>query len=65
MSNTGNLSVIWRKSSFSVNGDCVEIAIQNESVLIRDTKDRNGGIISVSCSAWRELIQAIQRENNI
>jgi Domain of unknown function (DUF397) len=50
----------WRKSSFSESGNCVEVAILDESVLIRDSKYGNDGILSVSSSAWRVFIQAIQ-----
>ena len=53
-------AAVWRKSSFSANGDCIEVAIQNGSVLIRDTKNRSGGTISASSSAWQEFIQAIR-----
>ncbi len=62
VSDTSNLDVIWRKSSFSANGNCVEVAVQ-DLVLIRDSKNPDGGIISVSSSAWQEFIQAIKREN--
>ena len=53
-------AVVWRKSSFSAAGSCIEVAIQNDSILIRDTKNRSGGTISASSSAWQEFIQAIQ-----
>jgi hypothetical protein len=58
-------AVVWHKSSFSANGDCIEVAIQDDSVLIRDTKNRNGGTISASSSAWQEFIQGIQRNKTI
>lgn len=51
----------WRKSSFSEAGNCVEVAAQDKSVLVRDSKcEENGGILSVSSSAWRKFIQALQ-----
>ncbi len=62
VSNTSNLGVTWRKSSFSANGNCVEVAVQ-DVILIRDSKNPDGGIISVSSSVWQEFIQAIKREN--
>ena len=58
-------AVLWRKSSFSASGSCIEVAIQNDSVLIRDTKNRSRGTISASSSAWQELIQAIQDNKTI
>jgi hypothetical protein len=58
-------AVTWRKSSFSESTNCVEVAIQNELVLIRDSKNPNEGILSVSASAWREFLQAIGRDSPI
>jgi hypothetical protein len=61
MSNTDNTGLMWRKSSYSANGNCVEVAFQKDGpVLIRDTKHPDGGTLSVSYSAWRELIQKIR-----
>jgi hypothetical protein len=51
----------WRKSSFSQSGNCVEVATQDESVLIRDSKNPKGGTLFVSPSAWRKFIQTVQR----
>ena len=36
----------WRKSSFSEVGNCVEVTIRDESVLIRDSKYGNDGRIN-------------------
>jgi len=64
MLNASPSAPIWRKSSFSEAGNCVEVAIQEELVLIRDSKNPNGGILSISASAWQEFIHAI-RSNSI
>ncbi len=53
----------WRKSSFSESGNCVEVTTQDESVLIRDSKNPKGGTLSVSSSAWREFIQTVGRNS--
>ena len=47
------MSAVWRKSSYSGNGgqNCVEVAGDN-TVLIRDTTDRDGVTLSVSPAAW-------------
>jgi hypothetical protein len=52
----------WRKSSYSGTGggDCVEAADRTERVLVRDTADRGGAVLSVSPSAWREFIDALR-----
>jgi hypothetical protein len=54
------MMVIWRKSSYSTEGgECVEVATGPE-VLIRDTKDREGGILTASTSTWRELLSRLR-----
>jgi hypothetical protein len=43
------INVSWRKSSYSGNGggNCVEVADQATRVLVRDTQDRTGPVLSV------------------
>ncbi|QKV81532.1 DUF397 domain-containing protein [Amycolatopsis sp. Hca4] len=49
----------WRKSTHSSQADCVEVAI-DRPVLIRDTKDREGGTLTASTPAWRELLTRLR-----
>lgn len=49
----------WRTSSYSENGgNCVEVAV-GSTVGVRDTKDRDGGQLSVPSVAWRALITSV------
>lgn len=51
------------KSSFSGGGggnDCVETAEAGDSILIRDTKDREAGALLVPKAAFAELITAVK-----
>jgi len=51
----------WRRSSYSANGgDCVEVAIDRPEVLIRDTKNREGGTLTASTATWRELLSRLR-----
>ena len=47
-------SAPWRKSSYSGTngGDCVEAADMDSRILVRDTTDRGGVILSISHHAW-------------
>jgi uncharacterized protein DUF397 len=54
------MTVTWRKSSYSTNGgECVEVATGAE-VLVRDTKDREGGTIAVPAGPWREFLSRLR-----
>lgn len=54
----------WRKSTKSGNngGDCVEVADNLPGVvLVRDTKDRDGGTLTFSPAAWRTFVANLRR----
>lgn len=53
--------VTWRKSSFSTGqNDCVEVAATQAGVLVRDSKNREAGFLTVSRNAWAELLDQIK-----
>jgi hypothetical protein len=48
----------WRKASRSVNGGaCVEVS-SDDAVLVRDSADAPGPIISYPAPAWRDFLSA-------
>ena len=49
----------WRKSSYSIgNGACVEVAVPG-AVLVRDSKDPDGPVLSVTPAKWREFLRDV------
>ncbi|AXO33766.1 DUF397 domain-containing protein [Micromonospora chalcea] len=47
----------WRKATRSGNTDCVEVADNlTEVVLVRDSKDRDGGTLHVTPTSWRSFV---------
>lgn len=50
----------WRKSSFSQNGDCVEVCRSGDEVLVRDSKHPDEGVLAFSPSGWSTFIISIQ-----
>jgi hypothetical protein len=56
----------WRKSSYSGNngGDCVEAGSVPDAVLVRDTKDRHGPVLSLSASTWRAFADRTKNNQN-
>ncbi|GAA2628512.1 DUF397 domain-containing protein [Streptomyces vastus] len=48
----------WRTSSYTRSDSCVEVADNDpEKVMIRDTKDRSRGNLSVQPAAWAEFVE--------
>jgi hypothetical protein len=59
----GQTPVLWRISSRSNGTNCIEVAVQSESVQVRDSKDRGGWTLSVPASTWQAFIEGIQRNS--
>ncbi|GAB2647724.1 DUF397 domain-containing protein [Saccharopolyspora gloriosae] len=53
----------WRVSSYTGNsGNCVEIAtLPDGACAVRDTKDRDGGVLVLGASQWSAFLTHIQR----
>lgn len=55
----------WRKSSYSTGtGNCVELALMAEDVLLRDTKSPESGTLAGSRGAWQELARAVTQRTD-
>jgi hypothetical protein len=46
----------WRKSAASVSGECVEVASMEQTVVVRDSKDRHGPTLTFSTGTWRNFL---------
>jgi hypothetical protein len=56
-------SATWRKSSKSGGngGSCVEAGVASPSrVLVRDTTDRDGGVLSFTAEAWASFTASLR-----
>jgi len=53
----------WRKSSFSADqGNCVEIAGDGRSVLVRDSRDQ-GAVLAFSAARWSAFMCRIRADD--
>jgi hypothetical protein len=52
----------WRTASYSGanGGECVEVASAADAVMVRDTKNRDGGMLCVPASTWRAFIATMK-----
>lgn len=59
---TANMGELrWHKSSYSGNsGNCVEVAPVDASAAVRDSKDRDGGMLVLSAGTWGHFRAALK-----
>jgi hypothetical protein len=60
----GNSALSWHKSSYSGSngGQCIEVATSGR-VLVRDSKNPDGGQLAFSVQAWQEFAARIETTN--
>jgi len=56
-----NASFRWIKSTASGGGNCVEVAIHNEAVYIRDSKHSSRAVLSFSPAQWDKFLAHIRK----
>jgi hypothetical protein len=57
------METAFRKSSYSgQQNNCVEVAVTDDGMrLVRDTKNRDGGMLHITPGAWHMFIAAVKR----
>lgn len=51
----------WRKATYSGNGSgCVEVGRGPGLVGVRDTKDRDGGMLAVPADGWAAFVAGVK-----
>jgi hypothetical protein len=54
-------TLTWRKASASTaDGGCVEVAKSVSYVLVRDSRDRSGAVLELTCAQWLSLLRRIK-----
>jgi len=51
---------LWRKSSFSQSGDCVEWIYSEALVHVRNSKDPSGHALEFTHSEWQAFISGVK-----
>ena len=60
MADWDGTTLAWRKSTRSNSNGCVEMALDEEVVLLRDSKRPEGPVLSVSPRAWAVLVAQVR-----
>jgi hypothetical protein len=50
----------WRKATASGEGGCVEINITDQTVLVRDSKNRGGPILRYTATEWAAFLHGVK-----
>jgi hypothetical protein len=53
--------VFWRKSSYSSSSSCFEMSRQADKVLVRDSKNPDGPVLSFDAEQFDAFIEAVKR----
>lgn len=53
-------AIRWRKSTRSDQSNCVEIALSDGGVLVRDSKDPAGVRLQLSRTEWLAFVRAVR-----
>ena len=56
--------LVWIKSSRSTENNCVEVAYHGWLVLVRDSHDRAGPVLTFKWQAWRALLTDLPSREN-
>jgi hypothetical protein len=60
MNERKTLTQEFRKSSFSGDGGCVQVASREGKILVRDSKDQDGPALTFSAEEWHYFIKGVK-----
>jgi Domain of unknown function (DUF397) len=50
----------WRKASFCASGECVEVAQQDNMIVLRDSKEPRGSVLRYTAEEWRSFVRGVK-----
>jgi hypothetical protein len=50
----------WRKASYCVTGECVEVAEHNGMIVLRDSKQPCGAALIYTAEEWHSFLRGIK-----
>jgi hypothetical protein len=64
MTRLSNTAEKWRKSSFSQNGDCVEVTFSGGKILARDSKRPDERVLVFTFSEWSTFVAGVRGDKS-
>jgi hypothetical protein len=55
-----DLTAAWRTSSLCDLNGCVEVAVLDDRVVVRDAKDRAGPVLVFTASEWEAFVGGVR-----
>ena len=49
----------WHKSTWSTDTGCVEVRVGTDRVHVRDSKDREGAVLTFTSAEWRAFLAGV------
>jgi Domain of unknown function (DUF397) len=53
-------TLVWRKSTLSMSNGCVEVAMHDDGVALRDSKDRSGPVLVFTRHEWEAFVGGVR-----
>jgi hypothetical protein len=50
----------WRRAGRCIGGDCLEVMITDDGVLVRDSKSPGSGALLLAPGAWTDLLDRVR-----
>ncbi|MFF5080650.1 DUF397 domain-containing protein [Actinoplanes sp. NPDC000266] len=52
----------WQRSRRCSSGTCVEVAQADGNILVRDSKNPGGAVLSFDPSEWRAFVEGVKQD---
>ena len=62
MTDSEQSDITWHKSTASASGGCVEVAVVDDSVLVRNSRHPLGSVLSFTCQEWVAFLEGVNNE---
>jgi hypothetical protein len=53
---TERSGIAWRRSTYCANNSCVEVALLDNQIAVRDSKDQNGPVLRFTPTEWSAFL---------